>query len=142
MITDKDIDTKAKESGISAIAVEKDYVYGWLLKELFNRPALSQLLVLKGGQAIRKGYLPSTRFSKDLDFSALAHIDTWLLEGELRGVCAAINAATGITFLDRIVTRDKNLPIPRGCRTLRPNSRYQVLPDLARCIAVDMCVQL
>jgi predicted nucleotidyltransferase component of viral defense system len=57
-------------------------------------------------------YLPQTRFSKDLDFSASEHLDSRLIEDELREVCSAVHAATGITFLDKIVTKDKDLPIP------------------------------
>jgi predicted nucleotidyltransferase component of viral defense system len=64
MITDKDIDTKAKEFGIAAVAVEKDYVYGWLLKEIFNRSALSPLLVLKGGQAFERDIFRALGFQR------------------------------------------------------------------------------
>jgi predicted nucleotidyltransferase component of viral defense system len=112
MISDGEIDQKSAEFSISPVQVEKDYVYGWLLKAIYARPELASRLVLKGGQAIRKVYLPSTRFSKDLDFSALTHLDPQFVENELREVCAQVHAATGVTFLDRILTKDKNLPIP------------------------------
>jgi len=112
MISDKEIEQKAAEFSISPINVEKDYVYGWLLKAIFDRPQLATRLVLKGGQALRKAYLPQTRFSKDLDFSALEHLDPSFLERELREVCAHVSAATGVRFLDKIVVKDKDLPIP------------------------------
>lgn len=57
MIGNKDIEEKAAEFSISPIEVEKDYVYSWLLKAIYERPDLSQRLVLKGGQAIRKDAL-------------------------------------------------------------------------------------
>src|SRR5207244_1520134 len=67
--------------------------------------------VLKGGQALRKVCLPQTRFSKDLDFSALEHLEPQFLEAELREVCAQVTAATGVRFLDKIMVKDKELPI-------------------------------
>jgi predicted nucleotidyltransferase component of viral defense system len=54
MIADNEIEQKAAEFCISPINVEKDYVYGWLLKAIYDRPQLAARLVLKGGQALRK----------------------------------------------------------------------------------------
>jgi hypothetical protein len=111
MIADKEIEQKAAEGQISPINVEKDYVYGWLLKAIYDRPHLGARLILKGGQALRKAYLPETRFSKDLDFSALEHLDAGFLESELREVCSQVTAGTGVRFLDKIIVKDKELPI-------------------------------
>lgn len=111
MITDQEIEQKAREFSISAPDVEKDYVYGWLLKAIYARPRLASRLVLKGGQAIRKAYLPQTRYSKDLDFSATEALDPAFVRDELRGVCTDVAAATGVKFLDQVVIKDKNLPI-------------------------------
>jgi predicted nucleotidyltransferase component of viral defense system len=58
MITDREIENKAEELDLRPIDVEKDYVYGWLLRGLFSRPALAAQFVLKGGNALRKCYLP------------------------------------------------------------------------------------
>ena len=82
MISDKEIEAKAAEFQLRPLEVQKDYVYGWLLNGLFHRPALAAQLVLKGGNALRKGYLPDTRFSKDLDFSARQGIPLQALEGD------------------------------------------------------------
>src|SRR5258708_11759585 len=112
MITDKEIEAKAAEFRIRPIEVEKDYVYGWLLKGLFTHPALGQQLVLKGGNALRKAYLPDTRYSKDLDFSALGEIGQSVLETELKAVCVFIEQQTGVRFLDRTTIKPKDLPIP------------------------------
>jgi predicted nucleotidyltransferase component of viral defense system len=111
VIQGKEIEQKAAEFSISPINVEKDYVYGWLLKAIYDRPALAARLVLKGGQALRKAYLPQTRFSKDLDFSALEHLDPGFLEGELREVCAQVTASTGVQFRNDIIIKNKDLPI-------------------------------
>jgi len=112
MIDDREIETKAEEFKIRPLDVQKDYVYGWLLKGLFQRPLLAQQLILKGGNALRKGYLPETRFSKDLDFSGRQAISQAALEGELREVCAFVETQIGVKFLDKIVVREKELAIP------------------------------
>lgn len=57
----------AREEGLSAGVVEKDYAITWLLRGYYRRDSgLRRSLVLKGGTAIRKVYYPSTwRFSED-----------------------------------------------------------------------------
>ena len=112
MISDKEIETKAAEFQLRPLEVQKDYVYGWLLKGLFQRPALATQLVLKGGNALRKGYLPDTQFSKDLDFSARQAIPLQELEDELREVCDFVAGQTGVKFVDKISVREKALAIP------------------------------
>jgi predicted nucleotidyltransferase component of viral defense system len=112
MISDQEIDAKAKEFELRPLDVQKDYVYGWLLNGLFQRPALAGQIVLKGGNALRKGYLPDTRFSKDLDFSARQAITQAVLEAELREVCSFVQAQTGVQFVDKMIVRDKDLAIP------------------------------
>jgi predicted nucleotidyltransferase component of viral defense system len=112
MITDQEIETRATEFQLRPIDVQKDYVYGWLLKGIFERPSLAAQLVLKGGNALRKGYLPDTRFSKDLDFSSLQGLTREVLETELREVCDFVGTQTGVKFTDEMVVREKELGIP------------------------------
>jgi len=52
--------------------LEKDYALGYLLAGMARVPELHDVLVLKGGTALRKFYFDDYRFSEDLDFSALA----------------------------------------------------------------------
>lgn len=110
MISDAEIEKTGEEQGLSPHEVEKDYVHSWVLHALYSRPALRDLLVLKGGNALRKAYFPETRFSKDLDFSCVRHLDQGLLEAELREVCEMVSSQTAVQFLDKTVVRDKNLP--------------------------------
>ncbi len=112
MISDQEIETKAAEFQLRPLDVQKDYVYGWLLKGLFQRPALAAQLILKGGNALRKGYLLETRFSKDLDFSARQALTQPVLESELREVCAFVSAQTGVEFIDKMSIREKDFAIP------------------------------
>jgi hypothetical protein len=64
-----EIAAKADEFGLHTSNVQRDYVYGWLIYGLFAESRLGEVLALKGGNALRKGYFPTTRFSDDLDFT-------------------------------------------------------------------------
>lgn len=110
MISDSEIEEIGEAQGLSPHEVEKDYVHSWMLNAMFSRPTLRSLLVLKGGNALRKAYFPETRFSKDLDFSCTEHLDQSLLENELKDVCEIVSSQTAVQFLDKTVVRDKNLP--------------------------------
>jgi hypothetical protein len=61
VITDGEIEEKAREFRINPADVEKDYVYGWVLNALYTQSTLGNQLVLKGGNGLRKAYLPNTR---------------------------------------------------------------------------------
>lgn len=112
MITDCEIEEKAKEFSINPADVEKDYVYGWVLNALYTQSVLAKELILKGGNGLRKAYLPNTRLSKDLDFSSEQSIDQTFLERELKQICEFVEHQTEVRFsMDRTVVRNKNLPI-------------------------------
>jgi predicted nucleotidyltransferase component of viral defense system len=113
MITDTEIEQKADELDVSPQNVERDYVHGWILRELFTHRRLSNLLVLKGGNGIRKGYLPGTRYSKDLDFSCDTALDESQLHADLAEILEAAKAGSGIQFaMERTRVAEKNLKIP------------------------------
>lgn len=108
MIAKQELDKLAAELDIGQAHVERDYVNGWLLTAIFRRPFLAQHLVLKGGNALRKGYFANTRYSKDLDFAAASAIDRDMLLSELREVCTYVTAQSGVCFLsDRLRVADK-----------------------------------
>ena len=48
--------------------LERDYCISWFLVELSHNP-LKDILLFKGGTAIKKCYFPEYRFSEDLDFT-------------------------------------------------------------------------
>jgi predicted nucleotidyltransferase component of viral defense system len=102
MISDAEIEAKAKEFELRPLDVQKDYVYGWLLNGLFRRPVLANQLILKGGNALRKGYLSNTRFSNDVDFSARQALTQPVLEQELREVCSLVPSRVVLEFGDAI----------------------------------------
>jgi predicted nucleotidyltransferase component of viral defense system len=118
VITDSEIEQKSVELDVSPQNVERDYVHGWLLKEIYNHATLANLLVLKGGNAIRKGYVVGARYSKDLDFSCATEIDQDLLLDELDQVVIAAQMGCGVRFcVDRTRVAEKRLNIP-GVRTV------------------------
>jgi predicted nucleotidyltransferase component of viral defense system len=113
MISDAEVEQKADELDVSPQNVERDYVHGWLLREIFAHRRLSNLLVLKGGNGIRKGYLPDARYSKDLDFSCEIALDEYQLHADLSEILEAAKAGSGVQFaMDRTRVAEKNLKIP------------------------------
>lgn len=100
MIDRREIDEKSAELGVHAANVQRDYVFGWLLAGLsqVSNP-LRPLLVLKGGNCLRKAYFENARFSNDLDFSTQTELgpDT-LLQG-LRQACSYAGERSGVEFL-------------------------------------------
>jgi predicted nucleotidyltransferase component of viral defense system len=113
MISDSEIEQKALELDVSPQHVERDYVHGWLLREIYRHPILAGMLALKGGNAIRKGYLTGARYSKDLDFSSATEIDQDQLLDHLEYVIAAAQIGSGVKFCtDRTRVAEKRLDIP------------------------------
>lgn len=103
MIDRDEIAETSRELGVNTSDVQRDYLYGWLLAGLYGERSTSRdRLVLKGGNAFRKGYFASTRFSGDLDFAAPVGLSPGLLLQALNEVCRMIAARTGVIFdLDR-----------------------------------------
>jgi predicted nucleotidyltransferase component of viral defense system len=70
MIRPAEISKLAHRLGLGDKTIEKDYVLTWVLQAIAASP-LRDLLVFKGGTAIKKMYVPDYRFSEDLDFTLL-----------------------------------------------------------------------
>lgn len=60
---------KASKTKTALWIIEKDYALSYLLSAIFKVPLFEDLLVLKGGTALKKAYFKDYRFSEDLDFS-------------------------------------------------------------------------
>ena len=69
MITSDIITQISEDEGISWAVVEKDYFLTLLLEGVACTPFLKEMLVFKGGTALRKTYFPKYRYSEDLDFT-------------------------------------------------------------------------
>jgi predicted nucleotidyltransferase component of viral defense system len=99
-VIDRDeIEATSKLLGVHTSNVQRDYLYGWLLAGMYgDSPLVGDRLVLKGGNAFRKGYFVSTRFSGDLDFAAPTGLRPAQLLEALNGACRMIQARTGVEF--------------------------------------------
>ncbi len=99
MIDKNEIDSMAVELGVHTANVERDYVFGWLLKAFYENDFLRSMLVFKGGNCMRKGYFRNTRFSSDLDFSVSTYIDPVRFISELNHACSEAKAACDVEFV-------------------------------------------
>jgi uncharacterized protein len=73
MIRPGEIQQKAREVGVRDQQIEKDYVLSWILLGIAQHEQLREILVFKGGTALKKIYFEDYRFSEDLDFTLLNH---------------------------------------------------------------------
>lgn len=101
-ITRDELLVQAKAFDLNEADIQRDYVFGWIISGLFAASNLSETAVLKGGNALRKGYLPMTRFSDDLDFSTPHELDPDAVLDQLNLVCEYARGGAGIDFdIDR-----------------------------------------
>jgi predicted nucleotidyltransferase component of viral defense system len=99
MIEADEIEAQADRLGVHEAHVERDYVFGWLLKAFFENDHLARLLIFKGGNCMRKAYYPETRYSSDLDFSIESALDVLRLQAEINRACRVAQEACGVEFL-------------------------------------------
>lgn len=99
MIDQNEIKSKALEFDIHHANVERDYVFGWLLKAIYENDYLRPRLVFKGGNCLRKAFYPDTRFSADLDFSVSEAVDADQVAQHINNACRDAQASCGVEFL-------------------------------------------
>jgi len=89
----------ARRQGIGVGWAEKDYVISWFLKELYENNCLKEVLVFKGGTALKKVYFSETwRLSHDLDFTTIAELDSETVRRCLEEVFIAIAQKSGLAL--------------------------------------------
>lgn len=98
MITADELREQAKVFDLNEADVQRDYVFGWLIAGVFGETDLGATAVLKGGNALRKGYFVGARFSDDLDLSTAHGLDEQVVLRELNSVCRLVEARTGVPF--------------------------------------------
>jgi predicted nucleotidyltransferase component of viral defense system len=98
MISRDELLVQAKAFDLNEADVQRDYLFGWIISGIFRESNLAGRANLKGGNALRKGYLPGTRFSDDLDFSTRDSLDGDAVLAELNRVCQFASDATGVQF--------------------------------------------
>ena len=76
----------AKDSkNIPVKGIEKNYVLSWILVGI-AKSSIHEILIFKGGTALKKFYFPEYRFSEDLDFTLSENISAEDLKQELEKV--------------------------------------------------------
>jgi predicted nucleotidyltransferase component of viral defense system len=88
----------ARDLGLQAQVVEKDYVLGWLLAGIYSQEHLRASWVFKGGTCLKKCYFETYRFSEDLDFTLTdeSHLNSAFLVSAFGDVAAWVYEQTGI----------------------------------------------
>lgn len=87
----------AKEGGrrIPEAILERDYCLSWFLVGLSHSP-LKNILLFKGGTAIKKCYVPDYRFSQDLDFTLAEELPFEVIQKNLDTAFEFTRQASGI----------------------------------------------
>lgn len=98
MIDRDEIEHHRRSMNISIADVERDYIFGWLIRGIFTETWLEKTATLKGGNALRKAYFPSGRFSHDLDFSTPVALDSEAVPHAFNESCRSTEARTGVKF--------------------------------------------
>lgn len=105
----------AREFGLAAQIIEKDYMLGWLLAGISANPEIGSTWVFKGGTCLKKCYFETYRFSEDLDFTLTNpdHLDEAFLIDTFNQIADWIYDNTGIE-IPRDTIRFDMYENPRG----------------------------
>lgn len=84
MILQKEIRTFAEQLKVPPDTIDKDYVLGHFLREMFCQPWAKEHLLFKGGTCLKKCYFENYRFSEDID-ATIIHPSFKLSKNHSRG---------------------------------------------------------
>jgi len=82
---------------IPEAVLERDYCLSWFLVGL-SQSSLREILLFKGGTAIKKCYIADYRFSEDLDFTFAKEVPFEMIQEGLGEVFRKIEQQSGIKF--------------------------------------------
>ncbi|MDD2345824.1 MAG: nucleotidyl transferase AbiEii/AbiGii toxin family protein [Bacteroidales bacterium] len=103
MILQSEIFKIAEKEGVPPDTIDKNWVLGHFLAELFSADWASNSLIFKGGTCLKKCYFPDYRFSEDLDFT-LVNPDIIITNKTIQTVCNNITDKIGIPFSNVQIT--------------------------------------
>ena len=105
----------AREFGLAAQVIEKDYMLGWLLAGISANTEIGSTWVFKGGTCLKKCYFETYRFSEDLDFTLTNpdHLDEAFLIDTFNQIADWIYDNTGLE-IPRDTIRFDMYENPRG----------------------------
>jgi predicted nucleotidyltransferase component of viral defense system len=97
MILQSEIIRKAEETGVPPATLDKDWVLGHFIAELYKTAWANEFLIFKGGTCLKKCYFDNFRFSEDIDFT-LINPDFEVTNKLLQLICDKITNRIGILF--------------------------------------------
>ena len=103
MISRAELQRLANRENVALGILEKDYVLTEVLKALSQVPELRDVLVFKGGTALRKVYFPGWRYSEDMDFSARHDIMRQKLGQALEAWYRRVEQDSGVRLTTRML---------------------------------------
>lgn len=115
MVSRDELRAIADATGLAAPVVEKDYVLGWILRGIYQHPALRDHWIFKGGTCLKKCYFETYRFSEDLDFTlrSEAQPNEPSLQAAFREIAQSVYEESGLE-LQANRTRFELYQNPRG----------------------------
>ena len=131
----KSLQIKIKEAvqlhGVNQTVIEKDYALSYILAGIAAVPTLSEMLVFKGGTALKKLFFNNYRFSEDLDFTAIKILQTGELEKLLN---SALNISLKMLsehgpFIAKLLPYHEKEPHPEGQEAFIIRLKYPWHPE-------------
>ena len=125
-----------KEHGgrrIPEAVLERDYCLAWFLAGL-NQSKLRDLLIFKGGTALKRCHFGDYRFSEDLDFTLARKVEFAEIRAGLEEVYALVAQASGIRFSFEAEDRQTHV------NSYTFNLRYQGPLPTSNTVKVDITV--
>jgi predicted nucleotidyltransferase component of viral defense system len=90
---------RARKTGFDVATLEKDYALTWLLSGIYREDSkLRDILIFKGGTAIRKIYFPEWRLSEDLDFTIIQEVDPQSLKQGFEQIFLSVSKRSNIVY--------------------------------------------
>jgi predicted nucleotidyltransferase component of viral defense system len=103
MISRAELQRLANREEVALGVLEKDYILTEVLKALSQVPSLRELLVFKGGTALRKVYFADWRYSEDLDFTVKHDMKKEELRQELDKWYQQVEVASQIQLITKML---------------------------------------
>ena len=103
MISKSELQRLANRERMALGTLEKDYVLTEVLGALSQVPSLNELLVFKGGTALRKAYFADWRYSEDLDFTVKHDMTEGELKSDLEKWYSKVEALSGIGLATKML---------------------------------------
>jgi predicted nucleotidyltransferase component of viral defense system len=97
MILQKEIRTIAEKLKVPANTIDKDYVLGHFLNELFKQQWAIDNFLFKGGTCLKKCYFEQYRFSEDIDIT-VTNPNFALTSQQMESICRSVTQKIGIFF--------------------------------------------